>query len=184
MQNEKCGLLGYSTFSPGLPLQMFFSHYKTKFGHTEANRSIHIVKERKCFITLFTVIWRQDMVKDHSDRGNLLPLHGLLFLIAARFVFICTIPIRIAYTTAFLTPVVQDRKVIYVEGLFINCFTWPKEQSFSSLDKILTSYRVHFTSTRFCSASAEHISLHYHCMLPVQQMYMVLVLRGISTSVP
>ena len=27
-----------------------------------------------------------------------------------------------------------------------------------------SSYRVHFTSTRFCSASAEHISLHYHCM--------------------
>ena len=47
-----------------------------------------------------------------------------------------------------------------------------------------SSYRIHFTSTRFCSASAEHISLHYHCMLPGQQMYMVLVLRGISTSVP
>ena len=38
-----------------------------------------------------------------------------------------------------------------------------------------SSYRVHFTSTRFLSASAEHISLHYHCMLPGQQMYMMMV---------
>ena len=38
-----------------------------------------------------------------------------------------------------------------------------------------SSYRVHFTSTRFFSASAEHISLHYHCMLPGQQMYMMMI---------
>ena len=34
------------------------------------------------------------MVKDHtdSDRGNLLPLHGLLFPISSKGSFICTIP--------------------------------------------------------------------------------------------
>ena len=34
------------------------------------------------------------MVKDHSDseRGNLLPPHGLLFLINSKGSFICTIP--------------------------------------------------------------------------------------------
>ena len=34
------------------------------------------------------------MVKDHSnsERGNLLPLHGLLFLINSKGSFICTIP--------------------------------------------------------------------------------------------
>ena len=43
------------------------------------------------------------MVKDHSDseKGNPLPPHGLLFPI------ICTIPHRIALTTAFVTPVVE-----------------------------------------------------------------------------
>ena len=35
-----------------------------------------------------------NMVKDHSDseRGNLLLLHGLLFLISSKGSFICTIP--------------------------------------------------------------------------------------------
>ena len=34
------------------------------------------------------------MVKDHSysERGNLLPSHGLLFLISSKGYFICTIP--------------------------------------------------------------------------------------------
>ena len=45
------------------------------------------------------------MVKDHSDseRGNLLPLHGLLFPIDSN----CTIPDMIAHTTTFVTPVVE-----------------------------------------------------------------------------
>ena len=39
------------------------------------------------------------MVKDHSDRGNLLPPHGLLFPINSKGSFICTIPTdRIAHT--------------------------------------------------------------------------------------
>ena len=49
------------------------------------------------------------MVKDHSDseRGNPLPPHGLLFLINSKSSFICTIPYRIAHTTAYVTPVVE-----------------------------------------------------------------------------
>ena len=49
------------------------------------------------------------MVKDHSDseRGNLLPPHGLLFPISSKGSFICTIPDRIAHTTAFATLVVE-----------------------------------------------------------------------------
>ena len=49
------------------------------------------------------------MVNDHSDseRGNPLPPHGLLFLISSRGSFICTIPDRIAHTTAFVIPIVE-----------------------------------------------------------------------------
>ena len=49
------------------------------------------------------------IVKDHSDneRGNLLLPHGLLFPISSKDSFICTIPDRIAHTTAFVTPVVE-----------------------------------------------------------------------------
>ena len=48
------------------------------------------------------------MVKDHSDseKGNPLPSHGLLFPINSKGSFICTIPDKIAYITAFVTPVV------------------------------------------------------------------------------
>ena len=49
------------------------------------------------------------MVKDHSDseRGNPLLPHGLLFPINSKGSFICTIPDRIAHTTAFVIPVVD-----------------------------------------------------------------------------
>ena len=50
------------------------------------------------------------MVKNHSDseRGNPLPLHGLLFPINSKDSFICIHPTeRIAHTTAFVTPVVE-----------------------------------------------------------------------------
>ena len=45
------------------------------------------------------------MAKDHSDseKGNLLPSHGLLFPINSKGSFICTIPDRIAHTTTFVT---------------------------------------------------------------------------------
>ena len=49
------------------------------------------------------------MVKNHSDseRGNLLPPHGLLFPISSKGYFTRTILDRIAHTTAFVTPVVE-----------------------------------------------------------------------------
>ena len=49
------------------------------------------------------------MVKDHSDseRGNLLPTHGLLLSINSKSYFICTIPYRIAHTTTFVTLVME-----------------------------------------------------------------------------
>ena len=50
------------------------------------------------------------MVKNHSDseRGNLLPPHGLLFPINSKGSFICTIP-QTAHTTAFVIPVMEHR---------------------------------------------------------------------------
>ena len=50
------------------------------------------------------------MVKDHSDseRGNLLPPHGLLFPINNQGFFYMHHPTdRMAHTTAFITPVVE-----------------------------------------------------------------------------
>ena len=49
------------------------------------------------------------MVKDHSDseRGNLLPPHGLLFPISSKGSFIWIIPDGITHTTTFVTPVVE-----------------------------------------------------------------------------
>ena len=49
------------------------------------------------------------MVKDHSDseRGNPLLPHRLLSPISSKGSFICTIPDRIAHTTAFVKPVVE-----------------------------------------------------------------------------
>ena len=44
--------------------------------------------------------------KDHSDseKGNPLPPHRLIFPINSKGSFLCTIPDRIAHTTAFVTP--------------------------------------------------------------------------------
>ena len=58
------------------------------------------------------------MVKDHSDseRGNLLPPHGLLFSINSTLFFYMHHPTdRIAHTTAFVTPVVEhwlEREIV------------------------------------------------------------------------
>ena len=51
------------------------------------------------------------MVNDHSDseRGSLLPPHGLLFPISSKGSFICIHSAdRKAHTTAFVTPVVEQ----------------------------------------------------------------------------
>ena len=51
----------------------------------------------------------EHMVKDQSDNkiGNPLPPHGLLFPINSKGSFICTIPDRIAHTTAFVIPIME-----------------------------------------------------------------------------
>ena len=56
------------------------------------------------------------MAKDHSDseRGNTLPPHGLLFPISSKGSFYAPSH-RIAYTTAFVTPVVEhclEREIV------------------------------------------------------------------------
>ena len=47
------------------------------------------------------------MVKDHSERRNPLPPHGLLFPINSKGFFYMHIPDRIVHTTACVTPVVD-----------------------------------------------------------------------------
>ena len=69
---------------------------------------------RKCFLFndalntfYFTVIWRQTYGKG-PFRWNPLPPHGLLYPISSKGSFICIIPDRIAHTTAFVTPVMEQ----------------------------------------------------------------------------
>ena len=61
------------------------------------------------YFTICHILFYGYMVKDHSDseRGNPLLPHGLLFQINSKGSFICTIPDRIAHTTAFVTPVME-----------------------------------------------------------------------------
>ena len=49
------------------------------------------------------------MASDHSDseKENPLPPHRLIFSINSKGSFICTIPDRIAHSTAFVIPVVE-----------------------------------------------------------------------------
>ena len=121
------------TLSPlvELTLNSFFRFCSAENGRT-ALHLFHVLKNRKyTLITWILYIWRRKegnvlfndalntfylrlygvghMVKDHSDseRGNPLPPHGLLFPINSKGSFICTIPDRIAHTTAFVTPVVE-----------------------------------------------------------------------------
>ena len=104
---------------------MICSVYKTLFClsqngfvHMSAGVTlIYLQKERKgnalfndalntFYLRLYGI---RHMVKDHSDseKGNLLPPYMLLFPINSKGSFICTIPDRIAHTTAFVTPVVE-----------------------------------------------------------------------------
>ena len=52
------------------------------------------------------------MVKDHpeSERGNLLPPHGLLFSISSKGFYMHNPIDRIALTTVFVTPVVYGTR--------------------------------------------------------------------------
>ena len=49
------------------------------------------------------------VIKDYldNDRGNLLPLHGLLLLISSKGSFICIIPQTGQYISYSVTPVVE-----------------------------------------------------------------------------
>ena len=81
--------------------------------------SIHIIQGRKEENVLFNdalnIIYLRlygvrHIVKYHTDseRENLLPPHGLLFLINSKVSFICTIPqTGLHIPLAFVTPVVE-----------------------------------------------------------------------------
>ena len=58
---------------------------------------------------IYSYMASRHMVKDHSDseKGNPLLPPRLLLSINSKGSFICTIPDRIAHTTAFVTPVVE-----------------------------------------------------------------------------
>ena len=66
----------------------------------------HLTTHSTLYLRLYGV---RHMVKDHSDseKENTLLPHRLLFPISSKGSFICTIPQRIAHTTAFVTPVVE-----------------------------------------------------------------------------
>ena len=55
----------------------------------------HIMRRKEGNVLFYVRLYGvRHMVKDHSDsdRGNLLPPHGLFFLISSKGSFICTIP--------------------------------------------------------------------------------------------
>ena len=71
-------------------------------------------KEMVCLMTHSTHFIYGYMVLDIWKRTtqivrekNLLPPHGLLFLISSKSSFICTIPDRTAHATAFITPFME-----------------------------------------------------------------------------
>ena len=59
------------------------------------------------------------MVKNHSDSERKPATASLHFPISNKGSFICTIPDRIAHTTAFVTPVVEDWLISYFLYIYI-----------------------------------------------------------------
>ena len=79
---------------------MVKDHSDSKRGRKKEGRNVLFKNTLNTFyLWLYGV---RHMVKDHSDseRWNLLPPHGLLFLIRSKGSFICIIP----HTTTFVTP--------------------------------------------------------------------------------
>ena len=76
------------------------------FSQTERKEMFYLTTLNTFYLRLYGI---RHMVKDHSDseKGNPLLPHMLLFPINSKGSFICTIPDRIAHTTAFVTPVVD-----------------------------------------------------------------------------
>ena len=63
---------------------VFFLYWVKKEGNVLFNDALNTF-----YLRLYGV---RHMVKDHSERGNTLPPHGLLFSINSKGSFICTIP--------------------------------------------------------------------------------------------
>ena len=96
----------YYTHTITLIQSRCFSHpFPLKEGRKEGNVSFNDALNT-FYLRLYGV---GHMVKDHSysEKGNTLLPHRLLFAISSKGSFICTIPQRIAHTTAFVTPVVE-----------------------------------------------------------------------------
>ena len=91
----------YCTLFPAPPLPVFGSPLFRNEGNVLFNDALNTF-----YLRLYGV---RHMVKDHSlsEKRNPLPPHRLLFPINSKGSFICTIPDRIAHTTAFVTPVVE-----------------------------------------------------------------------------
>ena len=79
------------------------------FGHIWGRKEGNVLFNNALNTFYLRLYGIRHMVKDHSDseKGNPLSPHRLLFPISSNGSFICTIPDRIAHTTAFVTPVME-----------------------------------------------------------------------------
>ena len=85
---------------------------KPKFTHKYTQACTQTHRKERMFLfnnALNTFYLRLYGIRPLSDRGNLLPPHGLLFPISSKGSFICIIPDRITHTMAIITPVVEHR---------------------------------------------------------------------------
>ena len=71
--------------------------------HTPIDRVVHTGGGNVLFNDALNTFY----LRLYSEKGNLLPPHGLLFPIRSNGSFICIIPDRITHTTPFVTPVVE-----------------------------------------------------------------------------
>ena len=89
---------------------LYLTTHSTHFIHGYMERERNVLFNDALNTFYLRLYGDRHMVKDHSDseRGNPLPLHGLLFPISSNDYFICIIPKnRIAHTTTFVTPVMD-----------------------------------------------------------------------------
>ena len=121
------------------------------------------------YLQLYGII---HMVKDHSDseKGNPLLPHRLLFPIISKGSFICTIPDRIARTTAFVTPVVEH----WLEREIAQWVTWTKFQSKHSYTKKCKLFflKTH-THTDTCMVHPAHSQLS-HWLIFIKNFLLIL----------
>ena len=93
------------TFFKPLLLSLCFIIYKLERGRKEGNVLFNDALNT-FYLQLYGV---RHMVKNHTDseRGNLLPPHGLLFLISSKGSYVHHPTDRITHTTGFVTPIVE-----------------------------------------------------------------------------